>query len=216
MAGQQQKQRKRRLSKRQQAIYRRRRIVVALAVVLALALLVFCGYSLVRFAGAAAGAANMAIHHDELTALNRTAPPGPKQTTGVMDCASSNIRLELSAKTQSVPVGGSMEWVATIRHEGAGSCLIDGSDGSRVLTITSGDQVVWRSDVCPAGARRLLMAKGDRDTQTIVWNTESNATQTGCTQEGTLPKVNPGTYVGRLSLKADPKVMSDPVTVTVQ
>lgn len=207
---------KRRLSARQRAIYRRRRIVVGLLAVVFLALAVFCGYSLVRFAGATAEAVGLALRHDELTALARKEAPKPKPSTGVSDCASADVRLELSAKTQTVPVGGTMEWTATIRHEGSGSCLIDGSDAARVLTITSGDQVVWRSDACPADPRRLLMARGDKDIQSIIWNTDSNTGQDACKEGTTLPKVNPGAYVGTLSLKADPKVASDPVPVLVQ
>ena len=207
---------KRRPSRRQRAIYRRRRIVVAIGLVVALALVVFCGYSLVRLGMATVGAADAALRREERAALARDAAPTPKATTGVKDCTSSAIRLELAAKTPAVPVGGTLEWEATIIHRGNGSCLIDGSDSSRVLTISSGDQVIWRSDVCPADPRRLLMAKGDKDTRAIAWPAVANAGQDGCRPDDQLPRVVPGTYVGVLSLKSDPKVTSDPVTVLVQ
>lgn len=126
------------------------------------------------------------------------------------------MTLQLSAASQSVPVGGSLDFTATIVHEGSGNCLVDGSDSGRVLTITSGQETIYKSDVCPADSRLLLMAKGDKDVQKVTWNTNANATLAKCTDESGWAKVNAGTYVAQLSLKDHPKVKSDPVTFTVQ
>ena len=156
---------KRTISKKKQAMYRRRRIVVGVALVLVLALIVFCVYSL----GRGVGAINTAIHHDEV-----------------------------------------------IVHDGSDSCLVDGSDAGRVLTITSGQQTVYTSALCATDSRMLLMAKGDKDIQQLKWNADSNAALTECTDEADWPRVNAGTYVAQLSLKDHPKVKSDPVTFTVE
>lgn len=202
---------KRTISKKKQAMYRRRRIVVGVALVLVLALIVFCVYSL----GRGVGAINTAIHHDEVYAISRDATPAPKKVSNVKDCSASDVTLQLSAASQSVPVGGSLDFTATIVHEGSGNCLVDGSDSGRVLTITSGQETIYKSDVCPADSRLLLMAKGDKDVQKVTWNTNANATLTECTDESDWAKVNAGTYVAQLSLKDHPKVKSDPVTFTV-
>ncbi|WP_223851978.1 hypothetical protein [Bifidobacterium myosotis] len=211
-AGKAGKPRKRRISKKQQAIYRRRRIVVGVALLLVLALISFCVYSL----GRGIGAINTAIHHDEVYAVSRDSVPTPRKTSSVKDCSAKNLSLQLSSKYQSVAVGGSMEFTATIVHEGTGSCLVDGSDEGRILTITSGNETIYKSDVCPADSRMLLMAKGDKDVQQITWNADANATLTECTDESTWPRVNAGTYVAQLSLKDAPKVKSEPLVFTVQ
>ena len=65
------KKRKRKLSKRRRAVYRRRRIVVGIALVLAVALTVFCVYSL----GRGMAAIDTTIRHDDLMALSRKAVP---------------------------------------------------------------------------------------------------------------------------------------------
>ncbi|NEG55834.1 hypothetical protein GFD21_08725 [Bifidobacterium sp. SMA15] len=203
---------KRRLSKRQRAIYRRRRIVVGVVLLVALALVSFCVYSLGRGAAAAfdatwGGVSRVALERGEVTT--------PHKSSGVKDCSAKDTRLLLTAKTATVPVGGSLEFVATIEHEGTDSCLVDASDSGRVLTIRSGGDVVWRSDACPAEARQLLMAKGDKDIQSMTWG--ANRTSDQCVEnQDDLPKVDRGTYTAELSLKNAPKVTSEKVTVEVQ
>lgn len=207
------RKRKRKISKKQQAIYRRRRIVVAVILAMLLALIVFCVYSI----GRGIGAVNTLIHHDDVYAISRATTPTPKSTSSVKDCTGKDLTLELSAKSQSVAVGGTLEFTARIIHEGSGSCLVDGSDAGRVLTITSGQETIYKSAVCASPkSRMLLMAKGDKDEQTLSWNTDFNATLTECTDEAGWPKVNAGTYTAQIALKDEPKAVSDPVTFTVE
>ena len=206
------KPRKRRISKKQQAIYRRRRIVAGTVLLLIIALIVFCVYSL----GRGIGAVNTMVHHDEVYAISRDTVPTPKKTSGVKDCSAKDLSLDLSLASQSMPVGGSLEFTAKIVHDGSDSCLVDGSDAGRVLTITSGQQTVYTSALCATDSRMLLMAKGDKDIQQLKWNADSNAALTECTDEADWPRVNAGTYVAQLSLKDHPKVKSDPVTFTVE
>lgn len=206
------KKRKRKLSKRRRAVYRRRRIVVGIALVLAVALTVFCVYSL----GRGMAAIDTTIRHDDLMAVPRKPVPAPKQKSKVKDCTASNVKLSLQSDSQSAPVGGSMKFTATIAFvpKDSSSCLIDASDHSRVLTITSGGDTVWRSDACDVDSRKLLLAAGDTDTQTMTWNT--NRSGQTCTEDSKLPKVDAGTYTAQLSMRDHPKIVSNKVTITVQ
>ncbi|MCH4208839.1 hypothetical protein [Bifidobacterium sp.] len=202
---------RRKPSRRLQRIYRRRRIGVALALALVLALVAFCVYSLGRGFSAVAGV----IRHDDITALARQPiPSSVKDSSGVQDCTAEDVRLELGAQSQTVPVAGSLEFTMTVAYDGTSSCLIDVSNASRVLTITSGSDTIWKSDVCPAKPHMLLMSKGDRRLDTLTWNTD--ATGSTCAADASLPKVRPGTYVATLSLKGDAKAVSKPVTVAVR
>ena len=206
------KKRKRKLSKRRRAVYRRRRIVVGIALVLAVALTVFCVYSL----GRGMAAIDTTIRHDDLMAVSRKPVPAPKQKSKVKDCTASNVKLSLQSDSQSAPVGGSMKFTATIAFvpKDSSSCLIDASDHSRVLIITSGGDTVWRSDACDVDSRKLLLAAGDTDTQTMTWNT--NRSGQTCTEDSKLPKVDAGTYTAQLSMRDHPKIVSNKVTITVQ
>lgn len=203
------KRRKRKLSEKQRRIYRRRRIVVGVVLVLVLALAGFCVYSIGR--GAFAVGALVAGHD---VGIARKAVPDPTPSTGVRDCVEDSISLELSTTTQTVPVGGSIDFAAGIVYSGTVSCLIDGSDANRVLTIASGDDQVWRSDSCPVESRMLMMAQGDKDIQTMRWNTNRSGSE--CVDDADLPKVSAGTYVAQLSLKDHPEVVSQQVPFVVQ
>lgn len=196
-------------SKKQQAIYRRRRIVVGVAALLVLSLMLFCVYSIER----GIGAISALITHESV-ALERESVSDPLAVKPTADCDADTVSLSLSAASQSVGVGGSLDFTATIVHEGGASCLVNGADDNRVLTITSGTDTIWRSDVCPATARPLLMAEGDKDSQTITWNADRTGSE--CVDDSELPRVDRGTYVAQLSLKDAPKVKSDPVTITVE
>lgn len=204
--------RKRKVSKQQQAVYRRRRIVVGVALVLIVALVVFCVYSIGR--GISEVGQNMDARAASHVDISRQATPQPHRSTGIKNCDSSNVHMQLSAKASEVAVGGSLEWTETITHDGSKSCLIDVSDSSVVLTITSGSDTIWRSDSCPAESDLLLMAKGDRKIRTVTWNT--NRTGQQCADDKDLPKIDKGTYVGQLTLKNDATVISDPVTIEVK
>lgn len=136
------------------------------------------------------------------------------RTPGVKKCGPADVELELNAPDPTTGVGGSIDFTAAMRYKGTGSCLIDGSNAGRVLIIKSGDQNIWRSDSCPSDARTLLMARGDKDVQTITWN--ADASQEECQPDENLPRVNAGSYSAQLVLKSNEKVRSQVVPVMVQ
>ena len=224
---------KRKISKQQQRIYRRRRIVAA---ILALVLLLACagivwgvgvGIRALRGGSAREGKATTSQEarsgngekSEEGKASARKAEgkeeaKARSQAPRVKKCGPADVELELSAPDPTTGVGGSIDFTATMRYKGTGSCLIDGSNAGRVLIIRSGDQNVWRSDSCPSDPRSLLMAGGDKDVQTITWN--ADASQEGCQPDENLPRVNAGSYSAQLVLKSNEKVKSQVVPVMVQ
>lgn len=190
-------------------MYLRRRIAVGIALILVLALVVFCVVSLARGATAV-----VALATREQPSVARSSLPSPSETSAVKDCGSGDLSLQLTASSQTVAVGGSVDFTVTIVHEGSGSCLVDGSNSSRVLTITSGNDTVWTSASCPSDSRMLLMAKGDKDTATITWN--ADRTGSSCEEDSDLPRVDAGTYVAKVAMKGDASVSSPSVSVTVK
>lgn len=203
-------------SKEQQAIFRRRRIVVGIAVVVLVSFLVFCLYSLSR----GIVAVSREIHHADAYAISRKEVPSPKKKkkkkSGVPDCNAKNVALSLTPAASSLGVGGSMDFTTDIKYDGSSKvgCLVDISASNVVLTIKSGDDVIWKSNVCPVDADYRLLAKGDKVKQTITWP----GTRTGseCVEESTLPKVDRGVYSAQLSIEGHPKAKSDPVGITVE
>ena len=64
-------------------------------------------------------------------------------------------------------------WISqlSVKYNGTSKagCLIDVSQSGTVLTIKSGKDVIWKSDVCPVNSDYRLLAKGDEVKQTITW-----------------------------------------------
>ena len=214
---------KRRMSEKKRRMYRRRRIAAALLAVLFLLVCaglvwgVGAGIRALRGGNGAQGTSTSVQQSSKTKSKDKDKQKkdsGKKRSSGAPDCGKEDLALELAAPDPSTGVGGSIDFTATIRHKGTGSCLVDGSDGGRVLIITSGEETIWRSDACPVGARTLLIATGDKDVQTITWNADSS--QDSCLPDDQLPRVNAGSYQAKLVLKANPRVVSQPVPVMVQ
>ena len=211
------------MSEKKRRMYRRRRIAAALLAVLFLLVCaglfwgVGAGIRALRGGDGGQGASTSAQQTTKTESKDKDKQKkdaGKKRSSGAPDCDKGDLALELAAPDPSTGVGGSIDFTVTIRHKGTGSCLVDGSDGGRVLVITSGQDTVWRSDACPVGARTLLMATGDKDVQTITWHADRS--QESCQPDQKLPRVKAGSYQAKLVLKADSNVVSPPVPVMVQ
>ena len=211
------------MSEKKRRMYRRRRIAAALLAVLFLLVCaglvwgVGAGIRALRKGDGGQGASTSAQQTTKTKSKDKDKQKkdaGKKRSSGAPDCDKGDLALELAAPDPSTGVGGSIDFTVTIRHKGTGSCLVDGSDGGRVLVITSGQDTVWRSDACPVGARTLLMATGDKDVQTITWHADRS--QENCQPDQKLPRVKAGSNQAKLVLKADSNVVSQPVLVMVQ
>lgn len=198
------------VSKRLRRIYVRRRVAALVALLLCLAIV--CGL----IWGISSGIRGFSrwMHRDDINAISRQSAPSPRAVSGVSNCSANDISLELKASPTTVSVGGSIQFSATIAHTNSRNCLINASNASRVLTITSGNQTVWKSDVCPVSSRMLLLSGSDKDIQTLVWNTD--ATGSSCQSDAELQRVKAGTYQARLSMKDDASIASDPVAIIVE
>lgn len=227
---------KRKISAARRRMYIRRRIVVCVGL---LAVLVFCIFCIISiFKGISAIGSAISKHSD--VTLSKQLVPDPRPVGIIKKCSAKDVRIELTSASQSVPMGGSVEFTARIVHEGDDSCRIDASDGRMVLTI--GDSVSadksdksdksrekqekqqkidpqWRSDVCEIPLKPLLMAKGDSYEKKIVWNTDATAgTPTGkdCLDDADLPKVSRGTYIAQIEHKDVSGLQSNPVVISVR
>lgn len=227
---------KRKISAARRRMYIRRRIIVCVGL---LAVLVFCIFCIISvFKGIAAIGTAISKHSD--VTLSKQLVPDPRPVGIIKKCSAKDVRIELTSASQSVPMGGSVEFTARIVHEGDDSCRIDASDGRMVLTI--GDSVSadksdksdksrekqekqqkiepqWRSDVCGIPLKPLLMAKGDSYEKKIVWSTDATVgTPTGkdCLDDADLPKVSRGTYIAQLAHKDVSGLQSNPVVISVR
>lgn len=133
--------------------------------------------------------------------------------SGIPDCTSENLDLGLTADPTTVEAGKTLVFKANLTHKGSRDCLIDASDGSRVLVISSGNTIVYRTDICDSQARMLLMTGKDQDSQQIAWNTK--ASTDGCKADQDLKTVQPGNYTAYTYIKDDPALRSPTVPFIV-
>lgn len=202
-------------TKKQQAVYRRRRIVVGVALVVVLGFIVFCLYSLSQ----GIVAVNREIHHADVYAISRKevpTPTGQQKKSSVPDCDVSDIALSVTPTASSLGVGDSMDFAVSVKYNGTSKagCLIDVSQSGTVLTIKSGKDVIWKSDVCPVNSDYRLLAKGDEVKQTITWPGVHSGSE--CADAADLPNVDRGVYSAQLSVKGHAKTKSEPVGITVE
>ena len=202
-------------TKKQQAVYRRRRIVVGVALVVVLSFIVFCLYSLSQ----GIVAVNREIHHADVYAISRKevpTPTGQQKKSSVPDCDVSDIALSVTPTASSLGVGDSMDFAVSVKYNGTSKagCLIDVSQSGTVLTIKSGKDVIWKSDVCPVNSDYRLLAKGDEVKQTITWPGVRSGSE--CADAADLPNVDRGVYSAQLSVKGHAKTKSEPVGITVE
>lgn len=195
-------------SAEQQKVYRRRRITVAIVLVVAVVFV----WALVKSFMAVGSEVSQYIHRDELTSVSKKAVPSTVPMEGIGDCTSGQVELQLTAAAEKVTSGESLRFSASLGHVGKTSCLVDGSAASRVLTITSGDQEVWSSALCPADPRQLLMASQQKDIQDLMWNTTASMTECNATAE---KPAAPGMYKAKLTLKDVPGAESNEVAFEV-
>lgn len=122
----------RNMSAARRNMYLRRRIFVSVVLILLLSLLVFCVISLGK--GIAAIGTTFSGHEVNVT---KKAVPDSRPVGLTKRCNARDIRLELSTKSQNVPMGGSVELTERFVYEGNTSCLIDASDMNAVLAINN-------------------------------------------------------------------------------
>lgn len=206
------KPRTRTMSKQRRAMYRRRRLVFFGGLLVFVVVCVLCAYSLIR----GAVAAHEWIGVSDRMSVSRSAVPAVPKKSKVKDCTAKNLEMTLTPASTSVPVGGSLEFTAAMTYIGSGTegCFVDGADDARVLVITSGNDTVWRSDMCESTYRPLLMMEGVTDEQKIVWDTVRSGAE--CKASSELPHVDRGTYTAKLVIDGDAHVESKPVTITVE
>lgn len=144
---------------------------------------------------------------------NNSSDDSKKSGVKIGNCSQSDLKIELSVPVASVTPGGNIAFIATLRHLGEKDCLVDASDGSRVLIIKNAAGNVWRSDACESVSRRLLMTKDDTDVQTVTWDTALSTA--GCPVEGKIEQAQPGAYTAYIQMKDDSSIVSNEVAFSV-
>lgn len=173
------------------AVYRRRRIVLLLAVVVVIAVV----WLLIAqpWAGAA-GSADQSTPTTKVTQSAATALPVPGATAGAADaaagtstaetapgelpsakaCVSSDIAVEALTDAESYGTGQNPLLSIRLSNQGETDCTLNVGTSGQVFTVTSGDDVWWRSTDCQSepSDMEVLLAAGQSVTSAapLTWD----------------------------------------------
>ena len=113
------------------------------------------------------------------------------------DCAVGDLKVDLTMPDQ-VTAGQGTPVSLTLTNTTAEACLLDVGSASLGAVVTSGEDTVWTSTTCPAGAtgHRLLVPAGDSASTSLTW--DGRRTPATCGEPGA--EVGAGTYRIRLTL----------------
>lgn len=113
-------------------------------------------------------------------------------------CAPEALALTLAADSASYAAAAIPTFTVTLANTGEADCLVDAGSGQLEIAIVSGEDRIWSSRDCPAGAaeRKLLLGPGQSDVTQVQWTRVRSAE--GCATG--LPAVKSGTYSATLAV----------------
>lgn len=178
---------------RSRAVYRRRRLVVFGGLILLVAAIGVGIWLLI--AQPWADAASEAAPTPTATASESPAPdptdasPSPEPTaseTAPAPCRASDVTVEVVTDAESYPAGSLPELSISLSNTGASACTLDVGSATQVFTVTSGDDIWWRSTDCQENPSSMVVTLEAGQTvasaEPVVWDRTRSDVGT-CDQE---------------------------------
>ncbi|WP_223585875.1 hypothetical protein [Microbacterium sp. OVT16B] len=172
------------------AVYRRRRLVLLLGAILLLAVIGVAAWLLIArpWAGAAEKPAPTASSSATATATPTDAAETPSgeptasETPGVVACEAKDIVVEAVTDAESYQPGVLPQLSIRLTNNGAADCTMDVGSTTQVFTVSSGDDVWWRSTDCqenPSSMIATLAAGATVESKTpVAWDRTRSSVET--------------------------------------
>ncbi|MFV0252866.1 MAG: hypothetical protein ACK5H2_05965 [Beutenbergiaceae bacterium] len=141
----------------------------------------------------------------------RSGEPTEFDLANPVDCRPGTLAVTVALPTASVAAGSGISVPINVHNTGQLPCLLDLGGDNLVLTIYSGEDLVWTSQHCGGAGdeRRLLLAIGAVDATTVDW--DGTRSMVGCLAD--QPVAAAGTYRVVAQILTDPTDGADPVLV---
>ncbi|WP_460800786.1 hypothetical protein [Microbacterium sp. GXF6406] len=144
------------------AVYRRRRIVFFTAVLVVIAIIGAGIWALVaqpwKDAGSDAGPAPSPSASETTTQTESpSAEPSPTETQGAAPCQAGSITVEAVTDAESYEAGALPQLSIRLTNTGAADCTIDVGSATQSFTVTSGEDVWWRSTDCQENPSSMVV-----------------------------------------------------------
>lgn len=177
------------------AVYRRRRLVVLGALILVLAAVGLGIWLLVAqpWAGAAEPTPAPTTSSSEApvaptTGTSESPSPEstPAETPGVVACEAKDIEVTAVTDADRYPEGALPKLSISLTNNGAADCTIDVGSTMQVFTVSSGNDIWWRSTDCQENPSSMIatLAAGVTVTskEPVVWDRTRSSVET-CAEE---------------------------------
>lgn len=159
------------------AVYRRRRLVFVVGVLAVLALVI----ALIWWAASQAGGDTNETPNPGLSS-GPLGEPDPTEEPVVAACVAGNITVSPLTDATEYPSGVQPQLSIELTNNGTADCTIDVGTTTQVFTITSGQDVWWRSTDCQEEPQELLVTlEAGRTVSTstpVLWDRTRSSTST--------------------------------------
>lgn len=119
-----------------------------------------------------------------------TGPPTDDELANPVDCVPGAVAVSVGLPSSTLARGASTSLPVTVTNTGPVPCLVDVGRAQLVVEIHSGDDLVWSSQHCGRGERRVLLDIDGEDVTTFEW--DGHRSWPSCPAK--RPVAEPGTY----------------------
>lgn len=176
------------------AVYRRRRLVVVVGLILLVAAIGVGAWLLIAQPWAAAETTKTPPPSASASATPSTGTDSPspspdastEQAPAIVACEASDIEVAAVADAATYAAGVMPKLSISLTNKGAKDCTIDVGSTTQVFTVSSGDDVWWRSTDCQENPSSMIATLTAGTTVTskdpVTWDRTRSSVET-CTQE---------------------------------
>lgn len=117
----------------------------------------------------------------------------PDFSSAQVECDESKIVVESSTDSAVYPAGKNPVLTLTVRNQGEAPCAVNVGTSEMEFVLTHGDEKVFSSADCQAGAENLVKVLDASESEQAKFTWERSETKPGC--PATTSKLEPGSYV---------------------
>lgn len=176
--------------RRSAAVYRRRRLALLCLAILVVALIGVSAWLLIAkpWVNTTKDPATPAPTSSETAASSAqptdspSAAPTGEETPGIVACEAKNVAIEAVTDAETYAAGVLPQLSIRLTNTGSTDCTIDVGSSTQVFTVSSGDDIWWRSTDCQQNSSSMiatLAAGATVESKTpVTWDRTRSAVET--------------------------------------
>jgi hypothetical protein len=127
------------------------------------------------------------------------------------ECTNADIRIDLMLTNTDHAVGDAIQLTATTTYLGTTGCKISTASDYRILTVTSGNEIIFSSAGCDVPDSGLMLSANDSVQQQVNWNAHrSNGVNCDIGEVA-----RPGYYRANLNYPSIPGLASNQISFSI-